>query len=299
MKLPAYPVYIPSKGRIKHPYTADQLVEYEVPFHIVVEPQEEAEYRAKFGDHVLVLPFSNLGLGSIPARNWIWDHAKESGAERHWIIDDNVRRFMRLYKGERIPCEAGLALYTCEQFTDRYTNIALSGLAYKMFVGKFTAHPYYHNVHVYSCTLIKTDIPNRWRGRYNEDVDLCLQVLADGWCTVLINVYSADKLKTMIVKGGNTAELYAGDGRLTMARSLERMWPGTVRVDRRFGRPQHVVNWKKFDTPLIRRDDFNWEELPDIDEFGADLVAQKEVVDESLQQLQASWALDQTTRRRG
>ena len=61
-------------------------------------------------------------------------------------------------------------------------------------------------------------------------------------------------MRTMTMKGGNMAQLYQGDGRLTMARSLERMWPGVVSINRRFGRPQHVVknSWRNFDTSLIR-----------------------------------------------
>lgn len=40
-------------------------------------------------------------------------------------------------------------------------------------------------VHVYSCTLILNSIEQRWRLLYNDDTDLCLQVLAAGWCTIL------------------------------------------------------------------------------------------------------------------
>ena len=56
----------------------------------------------------------------------------------------------------------------------------------------------------------------------------------------------------MKMGGGNTSELYYGDGRLKMARSLERLWPGVVKTKRRFRRPQHVVfdQWRRFDTPL-------------------------------------------------
>ena len=49
-------------------------------FKIVVEPQETQKYANKFGqDKILTLPFSNLGLGSIPARNWCWEDAKKNG----------------------------------------------------------------------------------------------------------------------------------------------------------------------------------------------------------------------------
>jgi hypothetical protein len=112
--------------------------------------------------------------------------------------------------------------------------------------------PFYLNVHVYSCTLVLNSLPQAWRGRYNEDTDLCLQVLSAGWCTVLMNIFCADKLQTKLLPGGNTTTLYQGDGRLRMARSLERLWPGVVTTRRRFQRPQHIIYdaWRRFDTPL-------------------------------------------------
>ena len=126
----------------------------------------------------------------------------------------------------------------------------------------------------HNCLLVKNDLPNRWRGRYNEDTDLCLQVLSDGWCTVLFNAFLVLKMRTMTMKGGNSAELYQGDGRLKMARSLERAWPGVVETKRRFQRPQHVVKdaWKAFDTPLRRRPDVDFEALARTpNEYGMEL----------------------------
>jgi hypothetical protein len=148
--------------------------------------------------------------------------------------------------------------------------------------------PFYLNHRVYSCLLIKNDLPYRWRGRYNEDTDLCLQVLANGWCTVLINAFMIKKVRTMTMKGGNAAELYKGDGRLKMARSLERMWPGVVTVDRRFKRPQHVVDWSKFDTPLKLKPDAV---IPDekINEYGMKLTQVKAVRSAALRELLKEW----------
>lgn len=251
---PRYPIYIPSKGRAGVGLTAKCLQRDGIPFYLVVEPQEYDAYGAAFGcDHVLTLPFSNRG-SVIPARNWIMEHSIAAGFERHWQLDDNIRVFYRLYRGERIPCESGIALAVCEDFADRYENIAIAGLNYKMFgVPTGKGMPAFHlNSRVYSCSLVNNSIPHRWRGRYNEDTDLCLQVLADGWCTVLVNAFLVDKIRTMVIKGGNTAELYQGDGRLKMARALERMWPGVVTTNRRFQRPQHIVkdDWRRFDTPL-------------------------------------------------
>ena len=129
------------------------------------------------------------------------------------------------------------------------------------------------NCHVYSCTLVLNSIPYRWRGYYNEDTDICLQVLAGGWCTVLMYAFLQEKATTMTMKGGNTDVLYHADGRLRMARSLERRWPGVVETKRRFQRPQHVVfdSWKRFDTPLRLKEGVRLEDFQKIDEYGMKL----------------------------
>jgi hypothetical protein len=254
-----YPLYVPSKGRADCCYTAEFLIRDQVPFRLVVEPSEEKAYRAQFPDvEVLVTPKDDMRL--LGVRNWIRDHSVSLGAERHWQFDDNIVLMARWHKAQRIRCDSKIGFAAAEEFTDRYTNIGLSGFNYDMFaVGK--APPFRVNTHVYSASLIKNDMPHTWRLLYNDDTDLCLQVLAGGLCTVQINAFVVKKLRTMIVKGGNTEDLYQGDGRLKMARTLERMWPGIVTTERRYGRPQHVINWRKFRTPLIRRDDLDWDEI--------------------------------------
>lgn len=284
--MPRYPVYIPSKGRADYCLTARMFDTDGVPFRLVIEEQEYDEYAANFGEErLLVLPFSNQG-SVIPARNWIKDHATAEGHKRHWQFDDNIRSTRRLYANKRMYCRSGLALAVCEDFTDRYTNVAVSGFQYTMFAPTETAKlpPFVLNCHVYSCSLILNELPNRWRGQYNEDTDYCLQVLADGWCTVLLYAFMVDKMRTMMMSGGNTDALYQwSDGRLKMARSLERKWPGVVETRRRFQRPQHVVkdSWKRFDTQLIPAGDID--RTPN--NYGMKLKAVRPVRSESLRRL--------------
>lgn len=277
---PRFPIYIPSKGRAKKCLTARFLIRDDVDFRIVVEPQEADAYAEEFGrERLLVLPFSNLGQGSIPARNWIKEHSISVGAERHWQLDDNISGIWRLWRGERLYCHAGTALRATEDFVERYENVAIAGLNYVMF-GIGATKPFVLNCHVYSCTLFWNKLPHRWRGRYNEDTDICLQVLADGWCTVQMNAFLIQKLGTMTMKGGNTDQLYQGDGRLKMARSLERVWPGVVRTERRFQRPQHVVayQWQRFTTPLKLKPGIDLSALPQVDNYGLKLRPVKEGV---------------------
>ena len=274
MSATKYAIYIPSKDRAATQYTAEALSADNVDFSIVVEPCDVDAYTAAgWGEHLLVLPFENLGLGPIPARNFIRDHAEASGATRHWQLDDNIKGFKRLVRSQRISCRADIALRVAEDFTDRYTNIGLTGLQYAMFAipGAVTA-PFFLNNFVYSCVLINHALPCRWRGRYNEDADLCLQAIANGFCNVTINVFLQDKIKTMTLKGGNTADYDPSiDGRLKMARELERMWPGVVTVSRRFKRPQHVIakNWAPFRALKLQlRDDIDLSQFERVDEYG-------------------------------
>tara|TARA_B100000519_G_C14243916_1_gene438780 strand:- start:1732 stop:2622 length:891 start_codon:yes stop_codon:yes gene_type:complete len=284
-----YPVYIISKGRHDCCLTANFMLKDKVDFKIVIEPQEKDLYAKIYGeDQLLILPFSNLGKGSIPARNWCWEDSISKGHEKHWLFDDNIRKIRRKYKKKRVPCDTIPALKCCEEFTDRYENIAISGMNYTFFAPDDNElSPFFQNVHVYSNLLIRNDIKYRWRGRYNEDTDLCLQALSGNWCTILFNNFLIEKMHTMTMKGGNSDQLYKGDGRTTMARSLERVWRGVVYTDRRFQRPQHKIKneWKHFDTQLIRRKDIDWKKLEGTtNEFGQKLVQKDNIKNEQLKE---------------
>lgn len=270
--LPRYPVYVLSKSRPRTCFTAHHLLRDRVPFYLVVEPAQIDEYReANPTMELLVAPRDNMGATGV--RNWIADHSTAAGDERHWQLDDNMRGFRRLYRGRRIRVNSGIALRVCEDMTDRYTNIGVSGLNYTMFVPDTESKPYVVNCHVYSCALIWNRMPYRWRLPLNDDTDLCLQVLAGGLCTLYLNVFSVDKIQTMKMRGGQ-GQLYHGDGRLKMAKTLERVWPHVVTTERRFDRAQHVIRggWRGFDTPLIRRTDINWDRLPAVDEYGMQVI---------------------------
>ena len=259
---PKYPVYIISKGRWESRLTSKSLEEIGVPYYIVIEPQEYDNYTAVIeSSKILILPFSNLGQGSIPVRNWVWEHSIERGAERHWILDDNIggtskgRGFYRLNYNLKVPVGSGTMFRVVEDFVDRYENVAIAGPHYFMFASrKDKVPPFNLNRRIYSCLLIKNNIPYRWRGRYNEDTDLCIRVLKDGWCTILFNVFLAYKQTTMTMSGGNTDDLYKDDGRLIMAQSLQEQHPDITTISHKFGHVQHHVNYEPFKrNRLIRK----------------------------------------------
>ena len=261
MTNPQYPLYIPSKGRADSMLTSRSLTRMKVPHYIVIEPQDlesytEALQKFNLKDYatLLVLPFSNLGLGSYPARNWLWDHSKENGFKRHWCIDDNITDFYRLNENQRIRVESGVIFKMAEDFVDRYQNVPVAGFNYRFFVAPSQKYPpYYLNTKVYSCILIENDCPYRWRLKYNEDVDLCLQVLKAGLCTIQFNAFLSGKAATQTVGGGNTTELYGKQGNQkdptgTLAKSqmLVDHHPDVASVVWRYGRVHHFVDYRPF-----------------------------------------------------
>lgn len=256
--IPKYPIFCPSKGRAKLASTLRFFERDKIPYKVVVEPQEAKQYADVWGlKRLQVLPFSNRGLATT--RNWIVEYGKKMGYERVWMIDDNCRDWHVRYKAKRFHCNPGVCLSGCEIFTDRYENIAISGLNYSLFCPDRHKHkPYVVNHHVYSCMLVNTAMPFRFRGgaeAFNDDVDMCLQIVTSGyWCTVLLNTFLYHKKRTMLVKGG-MEKWYRDNGRLKMSRSLEKLWPGIVTVKRRFGRPHFMIknNWKSFKRPLIKK----------------------------------------------
>jgi len=253
---PTFPIYVISKGRWESRLTVKALEDCRVPFRVVIEPQEFDSYAAVIDPvKILTLPFSNLGNGSIPARNWVWEHSIAEGHERHWILDDNIMWFARLHQNKKVRMADGTGFKCVEDFAERYQNVALAALQYEMFtVALQKFKPVVFNTRCYSCILILNRIPYRWRGRYNEDTDLSLRVLKDGWATALVNQFVCKKMTTLKMKGGNTDELYKGDGRLKMAQSLQQQHPDVVKIGRRWGRWQHVVDYRPFKrNKLIRK----------------------------------------------
>lgn len=252
---PRYPVFVISKGRAESRLTARTLEELRVPYRIVVEPHEYAAYAAVIDPvKILTLPFSNLGQGSIPARNFVWETAVAEGAAWHWILDDNIKGFFRLNRNLKTPVGDGTIFYVAEEFVGRYENVGQAGFNYFMFASRKTrVPPVYFNTRIYSAILNRNDLEFRWRGRYNEDTDLSLRILKAGYPTVLFNAFLAGKSPTMTMKGGNTDELYADDGRLEMAESLVAQHPDVARVTRKWGRYQHHVDYRPFRGNRLRR----------------------------------------------
>ena len=264
---PKFPLYIVSKGRWESRMTTKALHAMGVPHYIVVEESEREKYAAVVPDSATLLtldpqyqedydPCDDLGSsrskGSGAARNFAWEHSIANGHDWHWVMDDNIRAFARLNNNIKINVMSGVFFVAMEDFCLRYKNVAMAGPNYDFFVPrKSKKRPFTPNTRIYSCNLIRNDMPYRWAGRYNEDTHLSLRMLKAGWCTILFNAFLQRKNTTLKMKGGNTDDVYK-DGTTAKSQMIANLHSDITKVVWRFGRIHHHTDYSGFRQRLQR-----------------------------------------------
>ncbi len=212
-------------------------------------------------------------------------------------MDDNIQSFYRMTRNVRVRVSTPAIWRAMEDFVGRYNNVAMAGPNYTMFAfGASALPPFITNTRIYSCNLIRNDVPFRWRGRYNEDTILSLDMLKAGWCTIQFNAFLQQKLVTQRIAGGNTAEFYQAEGHRknaagytdtgTYAKSkmLVDVHPDCSRMVHKFNRWHHHVDYSRFKTQPLRR---SLPIAPGVDDYGMALV-----------RVNAPQAADKSRRRR-
>lgn len=257
---PKFPIYIVSKGRWDARLTSKALERMKVPYHIIIDEKEYKEYsnvidkskiliqpQKYYDDYDMFWKDDVKTTGPGAARNFAWDHSIKNGFDWHWVLDDNIRRFYRFNRNKQINVNSGTILKIMENFVLRYENIAIAGPNYDMFCAMREHYPpFVANTRIYSCLLIRNDIPFRWRGRYNEDTDLCLRALKEGWVTIEFNAFLQKKMSTQLSTGGNTEQFYSKEGTYKKSKMLQDMHPDVTRLVWKFNRCHHHVDYRPF-----------------------------------------------------
>jgi hypothetical protein len=242
-----------------------------VPYRLVVEEQQADDYAQRFGsDKILILdpeyqrkyeacmelqPGQSPGAG--PARNFAWDHSISEGHKFHWVMDDNIISFGRFHDNQRITVLNGVIFQAMEDFVQRYSNVAMAGPNYLMFLpSRVKKPPFILNTRIFSCNLIRNDVPLRWRGRYNEDLILSLDILKAGWVTVQFNAFYQWKMRTQKMGGGNMEAFYAEEGTLPKSKMAVAQHPDMVKLAFRYGRWHHDADFSGFTQRPIKDDTF-------------------------------------------
>ncbi len=142
---PRFPIYVISKGRWARRQTVRTLEYCGAPFRVVVEPGEFERYAEVIDPKkILVTPenFSEKGQGSIPVRNWVWEHSIAEGHDWHWILDDNIESVERFNNNLKIKCQTPTPFHVIEDFVLRYENIGQAGMNYAIFCPSSEGRPH-------------------------------------------------------------------------------------------------------------------------------------------------------------
>ena len=284
-----FPIYIVSYGRAEVCRTATNHERADIDYYLVIEAEEYDEYAAEWPEErLLVVPeeyhrryetYDDLGgekaRGPGPARNFAWEHSQEQGYDWHWVMDDNISAMM-MRKDNNTPVAYGGAIFRAmEDFVLQYKNISMAGPRYESFImKKATQPPLTVNTRVYSCNLIRNESGYRWAGRYNEDTDLSLRMLKDGWCTVLFNLFLQKKRATQVIEGGNTENFYKSEGTYPKSKMLKRQHPDVTTLTKQWGRWHHRVDYSGFNNALVRKEPEN---RPSVGSYDFQMVDREQV----------------------
>jgi hypothetical protein len=278
--VPRYPIYIVSLGRANSRLTSKSLEAINVPYFIVVEPQQYDTYASVIDPKkILTLPYvtdPKNPTGPGRARNWCRDHSISKGYDRHWVMDDNIHGFYRLHMNHRYKVADGAIFRAAEDFVDRYENVWIAGFQYRFFCAQKSKYPpFVANTRIYSCLLIDNTMILHidgdeflWRERYNEDTILSLDVLENGYCTIQFNSFLQGKVGTQTMKGGNSEMFYEAEGSADLKNlknknynpagtikktlNLEKIYPDVAKSVFKFNRWHHQVDYSKYkDNELV------------------------------------------------
>lgn len=246
-----FPIFVPSKGRATTSKLLPLLRESGLDnFVFVVEPQDEAAYRAQLPQgEILVLPKNNQGLAYV--RQFVLDYAASQGVGWFWMMDDDISGFYKTVerKNKRIPVVE--ALEKAQRYFQDSDQIAQASLEYQQYAWSQTKH-YALNGYCDVCVCIHAQRckPLRFRNEVNLklDRDFTLQVLASGFDTIRACKYSFACPKNGSNAGG-LQPVYQADGvekqnSLTMVRLWgEQICKFNEKAD---GRPDVKINWAYF-----------------------------------------------------
>lgn len=261
-----FPVYIPTRGRAQKQLTADALIALGIkPFLVVEDAEADAYIKHNPDCNVVVWPQRYLDeyektpeLDPHPttgaAHNFAWDHSLEAGFSHHWIMDDNIHKFLIRYNGRRAHMGNAKALNWQEHFIQKWKNLAGMSLAMSQFMRGNTIGL---NTRLYCATLYRNDLHEygiRWRRGLNDDTIVSLDILKTNYfCTAenrAVGILKVGTSRKSRLSGGMT-DFYAEGGFIKKSAELVRLHPEYCRTVVKFNRIHHTVDFSSFKQQLI------------------------------------------------
>jgi len=244
-----FPIYIPSKGRYEC-ITAKQLLNFKIPFKIVIEPQDYNDYEKKWGNYLLVLDRNDMGISYV--RQVIINYAKSNGQKWIWMIDDDITEWW--YRVSNDGCvKANIS------FLNEVENHILNhpekdtvgqvGLYHSVWACKKNCTIPFISENVGIVQVVAFNLSNiniEYDPQLNgmEDQDLTLRLLKSGVKTLRYNHFS---FKTYS-KGENKGGLYYFYKNNPISNTVKRFY------NKHYNKDKRIVSWKVINEKLI----INW-----------------------------------------
>ena len=211
-----YSVSILSFGRYNKNYTHKLLTKLKIQHFIFVEDKEYNLYRDKIdytycrlincGDNP-----SELGYGSTPMRNYILNYFWERGENRIWMLDDNIQKYQRYNKGQKINNFDKNIFTSIEKHIQPLDNVGICSHNVGSTVKADGQRPVIvENGKHYSSMLLLTTPEFRFKWKYNEDIGISIDYILSGKLNLCFNHMLFIKNTSGKDKGGNTDTIYEG-----------------------------------------------------------------------------------------
>lgn len=220
-----YPIYIPSKARSNNCITPNNLYKYDFnSFKIVIEPQDYKKYKNYFNENNL-LQLNKNDMGIAYVRQFIKNHS--SNYSFHWQLDDDLR-FKKRINNKNVPYNPIEMFCEVENYIDRHSNIGLAGLRNSVFAFS-QKNDIAYNKQIASCVLVNTNTKCKYRKDTIEDTDYSMQILSEGYCTIIFNRLLYDNPPQGKVRGGNSVIHHS---KITeLQKNLVKTWDNCFQVE--------------------------------------------------------------------
>ncbi len=242
-----FPVFILTKGRAEIATTPSVLEADNVPYALVVEPQEAEVYRLNYPRaEIVVLPKDNQGLAY--ACYWLVEYVRSNSLTWFWRMDDNLGKFGETRCRRVCNMPAGAILSRAELATEWSNRLGLVGLQYTQYawaarkqytINRMAAACYLQN----AASGIQYDLGLPAK----QDVDLTLRHVTQGWYTLIWQTLSMSKPTIASWTRGGQCEMYNKRKDWDDARRLRVLWPQYVKLVMKRGRLDVKIDWAKID----------------------------------------------------
>ena len=212
---PKYPIGIVSYSRCnQYGRTHKTLTDMKVQHYLFVEPDQHEDYYKWYDPTYCKLimgseNYHNQKMGSTPMRNCILDYFKHRGFSKCWLLDDNIKRYMRLHHGTKNPIDSSVVFTHIENYVDQYDNVGIASHNFNPEIRENDCRPcVVKNGKQFSSLLIPLDNDIRFRYKYNEDHLISMEYINKGFCNLCFNSVCYDKNTSGKDSGGNAQSIY-------------------------------------------------------------------------------------------